>query len=780
MSWITDFSSSPRGKWVVIVIWLVLAVAIIPAAPMLSDVTTNDSSTFLPDGAETSEVDALVRDRFPQDTTPAIIVFHSDDGLTDEHKVVADELGQWAQSDAAPENIDPTSVVSIFTVPQAAEGLLSEDGTTMTMVIGVTGDQNSDELLDTVATIREQVESPPAGLEIAVSGPGGILLDLISVFQQIDVFLTLVTAGLVLVLLIIIYRSPVIAFVPLLSVGWVFMLAGAIAAVGSERLGYLVNGQAQGVMTVLLFGAGTDYCLFISSRFREELRRTEDKHEAMRVTMRAVGGAVASSAGTILIATLILVLATLRSTAALGPLLSIAIGIMFIAALTLVPALVTILGRKAFWPARIEYDPDVAADSTNEKPGVWDKIASVVTGRPAFFLAGSVALFFILSLGLIRFEVTYDQVTSLPEGTEAREGFEFLRQSFPAGESAPVEVYAVMPDGTNAYDEIEAIDQLTRALASYDGVAYVESIAAPLGTDGPVDLGLVREALDTLPPVVRMAIDEGGDALPADMEEQDDIPPDMQEAIGVYAATRGFVSPDNGVARINVILDASPYDIAQISQIDDIRAFTRDAATDAGLPGEVLVGGQPATTFDTMEANERDQKLLIPLILLAIAVILGVLLRSVIAPLYLTLTIILGYTATLGLSTVLFTFVFGYEGVSSALVLYLFVFSAALGIDYSIYLMTRIREETERHDLEKGVQVALSRTGGVITSAGIILAGTFSALMTLPLRDLFQIGLAVAIGVLLDTFVTRTVMVPSIVLLLKRWNWWPSARFREA
>jgi putative drug exporter of the RND superfamily len=779
MSWITDFSSSPKGKWIVIAIWLVLAVAIIPTAPMLSDVTTNDSSTFLPDGAESSEVDSLIRERFPRDTTPAIVVFHSAEGLTDEQKAAADQLGRWAQSDNAPDNIDPNSVISIFTVPEAEGGLVSEDGTTMTMVIGVTGDQNSDELLDTITAIREQVDSPPAGLEIAVSGPGGILLDLISVFQQIDVFLTLVTAGLVLVLLMIIYRSPVIAFVPLLSVGWVFMLAGAIAAVGSERLGYLVNGQAQGVMTVLLFGAGTDYCLFISSRFREELQRTEDKHEAMKKTMRAVGGAVASSAGTILIATLILVLATLRTTAALGPLLSIAIGIMFFAALTLVPALMTVLGRKAFWPARIAYDPDVAADAGNAKPGIWDRVASVVTGRPAFFLTASVALFVALSFGLVRFEVTYDQVTSLPEGTEAREGFEILRQSFPAGESAPVEVYAVLPDGTSAYDEIEAIDQLTQALAGYDGVAYAESITAPLGTNGGVNAEQVREALDALPPVVRVAIDEGGGALPPGGEAQQEIPPELQQAIGIYATTRGFVSPDNGVARINVILDASPYDIAQISQIDDIRVFTRDMAQSVGLPGEVLVGGQPATTFDTMQANERDQMLLIPLILLAIALILGVLLRSVIAPLYLTLTIILGYTATLGLSTLLFTFVFGYEGISSALVLYLFVFSAALGIDYSIYLMTRIREETENRDLKEGVETALSRTGGVITSAGIILAGTFSALMTLPLRDLFQIGLAVAIGVLLDTFVTRTIMVPSIVLLLKRWNWWPSARFHE-
>lgn len=779
MSWITDFSSSPKGKWIVIAIWLLLAAVVIPASPMLSDVITNDESTFLPEGAESSEVDELVSERFPQNTTPAIIVFHSDEPLTGEQKAVADELGQWAQSDAAPDNIDRSSVISIFTVPQAAEGLVSEDGTTMTMVIGVTGDANSDPFLDTIKQIRGQLDALPDGLDAAVSGPGGLLLDLISVFQQIDVFLTLVTAGLVLVLLIIIYRSPVIAFVPLIAVGWVFMLAGAIAAVGSEQFGYLVNGQAQGVMTVLLFGAGTDYCLFISSRFREELERTEDKHQAMRKTMRAVGGAVASSAGTVLLATLILILATLRSTAALGPLLSVAVGVMFIAALTLVPALMTVLGRKAFWPAHPNYDPHLVDDATPEKPGLWDRIAGTVTGRPAFFLVASIALFVGLSLGLFRFQVTYDQITSLPEGTEARQGFEYLRESFPAGESSPIEVYAVLPDGTSAYDQIEAIDQVTRALADFDGVAYVESIAAPLGTNAPVNADQVDEAIGAIPPEIRAGIDEGSGGMPPGGEGQGETPTELQQAIGVYAATREFVSPDNGVARFSVILDKSPYEVEQINQIDDIRAYARNAASDAGLPGEVLVGGQPATTYDTMQANQHDERLLIPLILLAIAIVLGILLRSIVAPIYLTLTIILGYTATLGLSTLLFTYVFGYDGVSSALVLYLFVFSAALGIDYSIYLMTRIREETARRELNEGVRVALSRTGGVITSAGIILAGTFSALMTLPLRDLFQIGLAVAIGVLLDTFITRTIMVPAIVLLLKRWNWWPSARFRD-
>lgn len=773
---VTGFSSSPKGKWIVIAVWLILAFGIVPLAPSLADVVNNDSSTFLPEGAESTQVEELVKARFASDSTPAIVVFHNPDGLTDEQKAVADDLGKWAQSDQSPENIDANGVVSIFTTPQAAGNLVSDDGTTMTMVIGVTGDPTSDAYQDAVRAIREQVDNPPAGVEIDVSGPGGLLLDLLAVFQQIDVFLTLVTAALVLVLLIAIYRSPVIAFVPLLAVGWVFTLTGAIAAAAAEEFGIAINGQAQGIATVLLFGAGTDYCLFIASRYREELRRIEDKHEAMRVTMRAVGGAIASSAATVLVATFILTFAILRSTSALGPLLSIAIGTMLVAGVTLVPALITTLGRAAFWPARLAYDPDAASDKDDKGPGFWERVAGLVTRRPAVSLATSVAVFALFSLGLLEYRVTYDSITSLPEGTEARQGFEYLRESFPAGESAPIEVYVALDDDSSVYENLGAIDTMTRLLNEYKGVALVESATSPLGTDGPVGVDQVEAAVGQLPEQVRSAIDEGSSQGSGGDAAGD---PELAEAMGVYGSIRAFISPDNAVARFDVILEDSPYAIQQIEEIGAFRTYARNAANEAGLDGEVLVGGETATNYDTKQANDRDVRIIIPFILVTIGIILGILLRSVVAPLYLLGTIVLGYAGTLGLSTALFEYVFGYDGVGSAIPLYLFVFSAALGIDYSIYLMTRIREETLKREFDEGVRMALSRTGGVITSAGIILAGTFSALMILPLRDLFQLGLAVAIGVLLDTFVVRTVMVPGIVLLLGRWNWWPSKRSRE-
>jgi uncharacterized membrane protein YdfJ with MMPL/SSD domain len=775
---ITDFSSSRRGKWIVIAIWLVLAAVIVPLAPSLSDVTNNDSSTFLPDDAETTEVDRLVEERFPSDTTPAILVFHNPDGLTDDQKAFARTLAEWAGSADAPANIDAAGIVSIYTVPQAAGSLVSEDGTTMTMIVGVTGDPNSDTYLDAIRAIREEAGAAPDGVEVSVSGPGGLILDLISVFGQIDVFLTAVTAALVLVLLIVIYRSPVVALVPLLAVGWVFTLAGSLAAAASEQFGFLVNGQAQGITTVLLFGAGTDYCLFIASRYREELRRYRDPHEAMRVTMRAVGESIASSAGTVLVATLILSFATLRSTAALGPLLSIAIGLMLVAGLTLVPALMTVFGRHAFWPFSPRYEASEIDHAHETSQGIWGRIATAVTDRPGAWLAGSVGVFLLLSLGLTQYRVTYDSITSLPAGTEARAGFEELRDAFPAGESAPVEVYVVLDSGQGVFDQLQAIDAMTQRLSAYDGVAFVESITAPLGTTGPIHVDQVAAAVELVPPPIREAIDSGQGQRPEGTEGQGDRA--LAQAIGTYAMTADYRSRDNGVARFDVVLEDSPYALAQIERIGDFRAYARQAAEDSGLSGRVLVGGETATDFDTKQANESDRAFIIPAILVTIGIILGLLLRSAVAPLYLLATIVLSYVATLGISSLLFTTVFGYDGVGSAVALYLFVFLVALGVDYNIYLMARIREETAGQPLHDGVRVALSRTGGVITSAGIILAGTFGALMTLPLRDLFQVGFAVALGVLLDTFVVRSVMVPAIVVLLGRWNWWPSGRSREA
>ncbi|CAA9548434.1 MAG: hypothetical protein AVDCRST_MAG70-713 [uncultured Thermomicrobiales bacterium] len=475
-----------------------------------------------------------------------------------------------------------------------------------------------------------------------------------------------------------------------------------------------------------------------------------------------------------MVATLALLLATLRSTATLGPLLALAIGLMLVAALTLVPAILTILGRFSFWPFRPNYDvrSNDPAIADEEAHGIWSRVAGVVARRPVGVLVSTVTVFLVMSLGLLQFEQTYDQITGLPEGTESREGFELLREAFPAGELAPTDVYVRLPEGSDLFapDTLARVDQVALALASTDGVSAVSGPSRPFGTGGGPGPDQVAAAAASLPVPVRDAIRAGED--PASGEPPSD--PALGEAIALYAVSAGAVSRSGNVAALAVTLDENPYGPAALAMVPDLRQTAKDAAERAGLARDaVLVGGETATVFDTREANDRDTLIVLPLILLAIGVILALLLRSLVAPLYLLATIILSYTATLGISTFVFTTVLGQEGVSGGTPFFLFVFLVALGVDYNIFLMVRIREETGRYGLAIGTRRALGRTGGVITSAGLILAGTFGALMTLPLQDLFQLGFAVALGVLLDTFIVRSLMVPAIVLLLGRWNWWP-------
>jgi uncharacterized membrane protein YdfJ with MMPL/SSD domain len=686
-------------------------------------------------------------------------------------------VSDWLVSGAAGANVH--DVVSIYTVPQAAEGLQSADQTTMTMIGNITGEPAGDEYTATINRIRDYTGQFDTGrLEVKVSGPGGLLADLLKVFERIDGFLLLVTGALVLVLLVLIYRSPIVALVPIVSVGWVFSLASAIGALLAEHAGLLVNGQATGIMTVLLFGAGTDYCLFISSRYREELLRVDDTHEAMQRAMRGVGEAIISAAGTILIATLALLLALLRSNQALGPLLAIAIAVMLLASLTLVPAILTILGRRAFWPFVPHVDP---THEPAERRGIWSRVAGIVARRPAVVLVSTLALFVLLALGTFTLRQDFDTLSGLPSGTESRAGFELLRKGFPPGDLAPTEAYVVFPSGASVFDakNLKAVDAITLALADQPGINSASGPSQPIGTAAPVGADQVEEAINMIPAQTRERIRQqisSGAGMGGTGGQAEPIPPEANAGI-LYAAALSFVSPAGNVARLSVTFDENPYGIDAINRIPELRKTARNAAAKAGLPsGSVLIGGPTATNYDTKVANDRDERVVLPLILLAIGVVLVLLLRSLVAPLYLLITSVLTYFSTLGISTLFFQNVLGQQGVGASVPFYLFVFLIALGVDYNIYLMARVREEMGHDNLHDGTVRALARTGGVITSAGIILAGTFAALMTLPLQVLFQLGFAVSLGVLLDTFIVRSLTVPSIVLLLGRWNWWPSQK----
>ncbi len=730
---LTDFACGRRGKWVTLAVWLAAAGALISQLPMLADANENEQALFLPRDAEATRAYRFAQERFPAAGTPVLVVFRESEGLGSAAYAAAAELAAWLSGPGAPGNVG--QVLSPDPVMGQRTGLVSPDGTTMYVFAEVAGEPADPAFLDTVEAIRERSASfGPSGVEVAVGGPGGLIVDLVRVFTQIDTLLLVVTVLLVLVLLVIIYRSPVMAAIPLLGVGLVFQMAGAIAAWYALRYGIPISGQTTGIMTVVLFGTGTDYVLFVSARFREELTRHDDRHEAMRLTMRGVGGAVASAGATILVACAALALATLRSYQALGPIIALAVALMMLAALTLIPAVLTIFGRRAFWPAQ----PRLQAGATEQadwRRSVYGRIGRVVLGRPVLTLVVTGVGLAVLVAGLVPFRANYDQLDRLPSNTESVRSFELLRGGFPGGELSPTQVYVNLPPGVGALDPagLEQMDVLTLELAGHPAVADVSGPSRPLGMRGP-DVSRLPEG-----------------------------------------SGRRFISADGGAGRIDVVLVEEPFSGEALDAVPELRALAQQEASALGLaPGSVLVGGDTAEAYDTRTAGNRDSVVVLPLILLAIGVVLALLLRSLIAPLYLMVTIAFTYFATLGLVVVVFIVLAGHTGLGPAVPFFLFVFLNALSVDYNIYLMSRIREEARTAPLREATRHALARTGPVITSAGLILAGTFSALMTLPLQDLLQLGFGVAIGVLMDTFITRTLIVPAVVALLGRWNWWPS------
>ena len=725
--------SSPRGKWVTLSVWIVAAGLLISQLPGLGEATENEQALFLPRDAEATKAFEFARDRFPSAGTPVLIVFREPDGLGPSSFAAAAQLGEWLSGPSGPENIG--QVLYPEPVTGSGSGLVSSDGTTMYVFAEVSGEPAEQGFIDAVEAIRDRAAALElTAVEIAVGGPGGLIVDLIGVFTQIDTLLLLVTVLLVLVLLIVIYRSPIMAAIPLLGVGLVFQLAGAIGGWFAQQFDLPVSGQTTGIMTVVLFGTGTDYVLFVSARFREELTRHGDPHEAMRQTMRGVGGAVASAGTTILVACAALGLATLRSYQALGPVIALAVALMMLAAVTLIPAILTIFGRRAFWPMQPRQETP-ASPKVDWRQSIYGRVGAVVLRRPGLTLAITAVGLSVLIAGLIPFRTNYDQLASLPSNTESVKSFELLREGFPAGVLSPTRIYVSLPPGARALnpDMLEKLDKIALDLAAHPAVADVSGPSRPFGISGP----------------------------PASQ-----LPP---------ASGLRFVSADGSAARIEVVLKANPFSGEALDAVPELRILARQSAQSLGLPHEnVLVGGDTAESHDTRSAGNRDSLVVLPLILLAIGIVLALLLRSLIAPLYLMATIAFTYFATLGLAVVVFVLLMGHAGVGPAVPFFLFVFLNALSVDYNIYLMSRIREEAPRAPLKDATRHALARTGPVITSAGLILAGTFSALMTLPLQDLLQLGFGVAVGVLIDTFITRTLIVPALVSLIGRWNWWPS------
>ena len=648
MRWATALVSR-RGQWAAIAVWIALAAGLGQLQPKLADATENDTASFLPSSAESTEVSTLLSQRFRSGgVTPALVV-----GTPEQ---VGDGPGTV---------VAPGGEIAYRVVPLRGE--------------------TAEELQAAVDDLRDATEA-------YVTGPAGLLVDAIEVFGSIDATLLIATSLLVLVLLVAIYRSPFIALVPLVVVAIAYAVTAGIVYLLATRAGLGVNGQATGILIILMFGAGTDYCLLLVARFREELGREPDARLAMGTTVRQTAPAILSSGGTVALGLLVLVLADFASTRTIGWVSAIGILVTMAAGLTLLPAILLALGRRAFWPAVPR-----AGEVSPRSGRVWRRIGGFVGRRPWVSLAISVPLLFG-TLGNLVDLPGLALAESFRGETESAQGVALLEQAVPGGVLAPTDVVAPAADA----------DRAAAALRAVDGVLSVR----PAGR-----------------------------------------------------------SDDGGLARLTVTLEPDPYSDEAIALVDDLRA--------AAPPG-TLVGGATAEEADGRSTSRRDFLVIAPVALAVIFVVLVLLLRSLVAPLVLVASQVLTFAATLGLAVLSFRWLFDSPGSDASLPTLVFVFTVALGIDYSIFLMARVREEVERrgshHD---GVVAGLVGTGGVITSAGVILAGTFLVLMLLPLEPLFQLGFAIAVGVVIDTFVVRTLVVPAAVLLLGRRTWWPGALARE-
>lgn len=682
----------------------------------ISAVSTNDQSQQLPASAEATKVQELQAEFRSDDVIPALVVYERDGGLTDADR---------AHIDA---DIEAFGTIDGVLPDDSSPAIVSEDGEAAEVVMILDTDVKT---ADTVESMRAVLDDTAVdGLTTAIAGPAGFTADLTGAFAGIDGLLLLVALGAVFLILVIVYRSPLLPVLVLFS-SLSALCAAILVVVQLARADVLLlSGQTQGILFILVIGAATDYSLLYIARFREALVTQPTKWAATWAALKGSWEPILASGGTVIAALLLLLFSDLNSNKALGPVASIGIVFALLASLTLLPALLFWAGKVAFWPRKPRALPENDDPIGANKTGLWPGLARGIRRRPRVLWISSVLLLGGMSLGLLQLKADGVPASEFVLGeSQARDGQAVLADHFPAGSGSPTVILA--PE-----DELETVS----------GVV--------LSTDGV-------EALTVL----------SGDSPSGSLPLTDD---------GVQPlGSPGTPVPDVTVVDGNVLLAATLRDAADSPAAEDVvvslRAQLADISTEAG---PVLVGGTTAIALDSNTTAIHDRNLLIPLILAAITLILMLLLRSIVAPLLLIGSVVLSFAAALGVSAWVFNGIFDFPGADPSVPLFGFVFLVALGVDYNIFLMTRVREESKKHGTKQGILRGLAVTGGVITSAGLVLAATFAALSVIPILFLLQIAFIVAFGVLLDTFLVRTVLVPALSYDLGRVIWWPSALSR--
>lgn len=837
-----------RFRIPIIVAWIALAVVVTLVAPNIDAVASSDQADFLPASAPFIHANQVYQETFPETYFPSNTVIVFDAGrvgplaLTETGgldtsvgvgKLIAG-LEAWLNGPDKPENVG--DVLTPATSEMAAAMMMSDDRTVAFTRINLTTTGTEPATEETLHAIDAWLaEHAVPGVDAYQTGEAPIISDTVeSISVSVDRTIW-VTIILVVLILLAVYRSPVSPIVPLLTVTIGYLITRGIAAwIGANFL--TITSYANILLVVVLYGAGTDYCLFLISRFREEMADQPNVPKATRHTIEAVSETITSSAGTIFVGFMAMALSEMGIFASSGPVLAIGIVITALAGLTFSPALLATFGEHAFWPGRARHR-DVGR--------FYERVSKLVSSRPLVTVTLIVAIMLPLSIAGLSAQPSYNMLGDLPAEAGAVRGFEVLQRSMGSGNVTPL---TVVVNGRDPGETAAEIVQLSSQLAALPGVADVRSLNNPLGLQNAEISDLLQ--VDTQLKLAQSFLSGDASSLAGlNMQQLPALLAGLKDYFAAIAAAFPQVADDPNLAAIQSALDnplslalnrddfaaaiqgladrfspnaadpiAAPYlmpvtllgsvaslpDSAMGGMVTQLvstylgegeTAYKMDVIladssnSSAGMDtvtairallanyerpnGEAVVSGTTALLTDVRATIERDTLRTIGLVLLGIFIVLLIMLRSLVAPLYLIATVLLSYAFTLGLANVVFRLLWGVEGLTWYVPFFIFVFLVALGIDYSIFVFGRIKEEVAIHGQREGIHVAVARTGSIITSAGIILAGTFGALMFGEIKGLAELGFAVAVGVLIDTFVVRTMLVPALTTLLGRWAWWP-------
>jgi RND superfamily putative drug exporter len=676
-----------HNPWKVIAVWVLAAIAISAFAPTIADVTNQEQGNFLPNRYESVKAQELAKKAFAltNDSTATIVVKRTDSGpLTAADQSTVGQLAQRIQA----AKID--RVTGVVTGPQA----VSPNKKVQLVNVGLKGLANDKSVLDSVKKLRETAKPMLAGTPLALAVSNALVI------------IGITTVVLIIGLLLLIYRSPIAALLPIVTVGIVVAISPRLIAIVAKATGLQADQSLQIILTIVLFGVGTDYILFLLFRYRERLRAGEDKKQALVSAVARVGEVIASAAGAIIIAFCALLLAVFGAFKSLGPGLAIAVAVMALAAVTLIPAVVSLLGPKVFWPSK--------SWQRVPKGTAFQRLGKFTGRRPAVVALASGGVMIALALSALAMKTDFDQTGQLPSNTESSQGFKDLQAGFPAGALNPTTVYLRADSGQKL--DSAAVEQFAGALKAVPGV------------------GQIMAAGQT----------------------------------GASAA----ISPDGTAAKIDLLLNDSPYSNGALKLAGKTLRDVAHARAPAGTTA--LVGGVSSIFADIQNANSRDLKVIFPVAGLLIALILALMLRSVVAPVYLMVTVVLGFFSTLGATVIAFQGIGSRPGLSFQLPIILYLFVVAIGTDYNILMIARLREEARAgNDPRTSAHLAVEHGGPSVGSAGLILAGTFASMMLAGIAFLSEMGFAVSIGIVISAFIMAMFLVPSLTALLGHKAWWP-------